>query len=164
MSEYRNGEDAIADLGDRAQDGELLNEPSVITSSYVSVDPPTTFEGVNSMATIRMEFDSQLVESGISIYRANLNSAFVFQALDTDVVDGMAVAQTDQGGIFVVGSGVNFALVIGLSVMGVVLLIIILMVVAVVIYFVARPDKWKSTKTGVKKTQMKVKRSFARQV
>lgn len=164
MAEYRDADSAIAAVEELAQEGELLNSPSVIISPYVSVEPLTQFAGVDGMATIRIAFDSQLVESGISLYRANLNSAFVFREMDTRVENGQAVAETNQGGIFVVGSGLNYDLVVGLSVAGVVLLIIILLVVGVVIYFVVRPDKWKSTKSGVKKTQMKVKRSFAKQV
>ena len=164
MAEYRSGEAALDEVGDRALEGELLREPSVVVSSYISVSPLTTFTGADGMATIRIKFDSQLVESGISMFRANPSSAYVFERLDTEVVDGSAVAQTNQGGIFVVGSGVNYDLVVGLSVAGVVLLIVILIVVSTVIYFVVRRDKWRSAKDGVKKTQMKVKRSFAKQV
>lgn len=164
ISEYRDADAAIAAVEELAQEGELLNSPSVIVSPYVSVEPLTQFDGINGMATIRISFDSQLVESGISLHRANLNSAFVFVELDTRVENGQAVAETNQGGIFVVGSGVNYDLIVGLSVAGVILLIVILIVVGVVIYFVVRPEKWKSTKSGVKKTQMKVKRSFAKQV
>lgn len=164
MSEYRNADDAIADVEDMAREGELLNAPPVITSNYVSVEPHTVFKGAAAKARITIKFDPGLAQSSPEIYMASRSNQYVFAALDTTVVDGQAVAQTDQGGIFVVGSRVNYNLVIGLSVAGVVLVIVILMVVSTVIYFVVRPEKWKSTKAHVKKTQMKVKRSFAKQV
>lgn len=164
MSEYRDADAAIAEVEDLAQDGELLNAPPVIISSYVGVEPHTQFEGAAGMAKISVEFDEQLVERGIRLYVANRMTNYVFTALDTTVENGRAVAETNQGGIFIAGSGVNYDLVVGLSVAGVVLLIVILMVVGTVIYFVVRPEKWKSTKSNVKKTQMKVKRSFAKQV
>lgn len=164
MSEFRDADDAVASVEDNAQDNELLNVPPIPTSSYISVEPHGAFLGAEGKAKISINFDPGLVQTGNVMYIASPSNGYVFSAMDTSIEDGQAVAQTDQGGIFVVGSGVNYDLVIGLSVAGVVLLIVILMVVGTVIYFVARPEKWKSTKKNVKKTQMKVKRSFAKQV
>ena len=165
MSEYRNASAAVEDVDELSEDGRsLLNIPANLASPYVSVEPHTHFEAVAGMAEIKIDLDRDLINSGVSVYRANQNSAYVFQQLDTQIVDGQAVAQTDQGGVFVAGSGVNYSLVVGLVVAGVVLLVVALMVVATIVYFVVRPEKWKSTKSSVKKAQMKVKRSFARQV
>ncbi len=163
MSEYRNASAAAADVADLADDGELLNIPANLASPYVSVEPHTDFDSAAGMAEIAIDLDDGLT-GGVAVYRANQNSAYVFMQLDTQIVNGRAVAQTNQGGIFVAGSGVNYSLVVGLVVAGVVLLLVTLMIVTTVIYFVVRPEKWKATKGGLKKAQMKVKRSFARQV
>ncbi len=164
MSEYRNASAAVADVTDLADEGELLNTPANLASPYLSITPHTDFASVVGTGEVTIDLDDNLINTDTKIYRANINSAYVFTELDTDVVNGRAVAQTNQGGIFVAGSGVNYSLVVGLVVAGVVLLLVSLMVVATVVYFVVRPEKWKSTKSSVKKAQMKVKRSFARQV
>lgn len=162
MSEYRNASAAVADVAGLANEGELINTPSNLASPYVSVMPHGQFEGANGMATISIKLNSG--SSGATIRRANPNSAWVFVPLDTQIVDGQAMAQTNQGGIFVAGSGFNYGLVVGASVAGVVVLLVILIVVATVVYFVVKPEKWRKTKENVAKTQMKMKRSFAKQV
>lgn len=158
MAEFRNADSAAVD------NPSLQNAPPILTSPYISVEPHGVFSGASGKAKISINFDPGLVESGTSMRFAGPSNAYVFTAVDTQIIDGQAVAETDEGGIFVVGSNVNYDLVIGLSVAGVVLLIVILMVVGSVIYFVVRPEKWKSAKGTVKKTQMKFKRSFAKQV
>lgn len=162
ISEYRDPEAALAAVQELAQDdAELLNHPANVASAYVRVEPTVQFTG---MGEISVSLDDALITSGIALYRANPNSNWIFTELDTAIVEGKAVAQTNQGGIFVAGSGVNYSLVVGLSVAAVVLVVVALMVVATVVYFVVRPEKWQSAKTNVAKTQMKVKRSFAKQV
>lgn len=165
MSEYRNSSAAVADVEELADEGELLNTPANMASPFVSIEPHTDFGSAVGQAEVAIDLDNPTTNSaGVSVYRANRNSAWVFVQLDTEITGGRAIAQTNQGGIFVAGSGVNYSLVVGLAVAGVVLLLASLMVVGTVIYFVVRPEKWKSTKSSMKKAQMKVKRSFARQV
>ena len=164
MKEYRNQSAAVADVEDLAAQGELVNTPPNLNSPYVRIDPPTRFNGAMSKAEISIQLTEGESSMGVTIRRANPGSAWVFTDLDTQIVDGRAVAQTDEGGVFVAGSGFNFGLVIGLVVAGVVILLVAVIVIGTVVYFVARPEKWRSTKSNVKKTQMKMKRSFARQV
>ncbi len=115
-------------------------------------------------AEITVQLRDVGVPTGVKMFRANANSAYVFMELPTRIISGKAVASTNQGGIFVAGSGVNYNLVIGLSVAGVVLLLVAIMVAATVVYFVVRPEKLASAKNNIQKTQMKMKRSFAKQV
>lgn len=165
MSEYRNSSQAVEDVRGNTVKGEKLNEPPILHSPFVAIFPPRTFDGAMSPAKISIDLDSSLAgSSNVHIYRSNMESAFAFTQLETSIVDGRAVANTNQGGVFVAGSQVNYGLVIGLVVTGVVLLLFAIIVVGVIVYFVARPEKWQSAKTNVKKSQMKIKRSFARQV
>ena len=166
MMQYSNGDDAIADVESMAgeEDRQLLGTPANLNSPFVSVFPHAPFEGANEMATISINLDPSVSHANTVIHRASPGSSYVFTPLDTQIVDGRAVAQTDQGGIFVAGSGVNFSLVVGVVVAAVVLLLVAIIVVGTIVYFVARPEKWVSAKTNMKKTQMKMKRSFARQV
>lgn len=162
ISEYRDADAAVADVQELSQEVELLNHPANVASPYVRVEPTEQFTGMGEIS-ISLD-DSLMIPTGVTIRRANPNSNWIFTELDTTIVEGKAVAQTSQGGIFVAGSGVNYSLVVGLCVAAVVLVLVGLMVVATVVYFVVRPEKWKSAKTNVAKTQMKVKRSFAKQV
>lgn len=162
--EYRDASTAVADATDLADPGELLNTPPNLNSPYISVFPHSRFEGASGMATISIDLDQTLSSSGVAIYRANPNSDYVFVQLPTEVIDGRAVAQTSEGGIYVAGSGLNYSLVVGVVVAGVVLLLVGIVVAGTIVYFVARPEKWKSAKDNMKKTQMKMKRSFANKV
>lgn len=164
LMEYRNASAAVADVEGLANEGELLNAPANLNSPFVSVFPHDRFEGATGMGEIAIMLDPSVSHSGVTIHRASPNSDYVFVQLDTQIIDGRAVAQTNEGGIFVAGSGVNYSLVVGLVVAGIVLLLVAIVVVGTIVYFVARPEKWQSAKNNVKKTQMKMKRSFARQV
>lgn len=144
--------------------GELAGKPDNLNSPFVNVMPHGHFEGVQGMANITIKLDNSASISGVTLYRASPQSNYAFTALETTVVDGNAMAQTDQGGIFVAGSGINFGAVVGGVVAGVVLLLLAIVLVGTIIYFVARPEKWQKAKNNAKKAQMKMKRSFARQV
>ncbi len=163
MMQFQNSSDAIKELRGKAPSGENLNEPAVKHSEFVSIQPEGKFSGSAGKAKISLRLDDG-ISSNAEIYRAGPDTAYAFVRMDTTIVNGKAEAQTDQGGVFVVGSGVNLGLVVGLVVAGLVVLVLALMAAGVIVYFVARPDKWKSTKESVKKSQMKIKRSFARQV
>ena len=163
MSVYQDPNSAIADLTDRAADGEALKPPANKASDYVRVDPLTTFPTATKPATISIRLDGGIT-TGVTVRRANQNSAWIFTELDTEIVDGQAMAQTDQGGVFVAGSPINYGLVVGLVASGFVLLLIAIIVAGTIVYFKVRPEKWQSTKASMKKAQMKMKRSFARQV
>lgn len=164
MQEFHNSSAAVAAVEDQVSQGEPTNGPPNQNSPYILVNPPTQFEGAMGTADISVKLDSSQLGEQIALFRANPGSAWVFTQLDTQVVDGRAVAQTDQGGIFVAGSGVNFTLIVGLVVGGLVLLLVVTIVVGTIVYFIARPEKWKATKNSIKKSQMKLKRSFAKQV
>lgn len=175
MSEYRNASAAVADVADLADEGQLLNIPSNIASSYISVEPHDQFASVADTAEISIVLNDANITAEVKLRRANRISAYAFTELDTQIVDGRAVAQTNQGGIFVAGFSENSMttvspsensmttsdnLVTALVVVGVVLLLVSMMVVATVLYFVVQPGKWKSAKTKMKKAQ----RSFSRKV
>ena len=166
MLEYRNASAAVEEVEELKDETELLNSPPNLNSPFISILPHTRFSNIEqgSSATVTIMLDPNLVNSAARVYRANRNSNYAFVELDTQVVDGRALAQTSEGGIFVAGTGVNYSLVVGVVVAAVVLVLVVTVVVGTVIYFVVRPEKWQSTKNNLKKTQMKVKRSFARQV
>ncbi len=165
ISEFRNA--TAAEMQVMALSSEnnpsLTNIPPNQASSFVQVTPDN-FVGIANAARITITLDASITGSGYSIYRASASSDYIFQQLETTISNGQASAMTNQGGIFVAGTGVNYGLIVGVVVAGVVLVLVALMVIATVVYFVVRPEKWKATKSNVKKTQMKVKRSFARQV
>ena len=164
MMEYRNATAALEEVMDRAAPDELLNAPPNLNSPYVSVFPHDRFADSTGMGEISIMLDPSVSHSGVAMFRANPNTDYVFTQLPTQIIDGRAVAQTNEGGIFVAGSGVNYSLVVGVVVAGVVLLLVAIVVVGTIVYFVARPEKWQSAKNNLRKTQMKVKRSLARKV
>ena len=164
MMQFENATTAVEDVRGSAIEGENLNVPANLHSGFIGVNPAGKFDGVMSPAKISLKLDDTTASAGVSLYRAGPDTAYAFVRMETTIQDGRAVASTDQGGVFVAGSGVNLGLVVGLVVAGVVVLLIALMVAAVIVYFVAQPEKWKATKTSMKKSQMKLKRSFARQV
>ena len=160
LEEYSEEEDAMQAAQDR---GGTIDPPSEIHSSFLLLDPFNQFtaEGEEAEVSIALSGDPP---SGSRIYRASPQSDFSFVGLDTEVVDGRAIASTNQGGIFVVASQPNVALIAGLSVFGAVMFLILLSVGGLIVYFVIRRDKWQKTKQNVYKAKMKVTRSFAKQV
>ena len=164
MDVFRDPQDAMTEVMEGAGSEENVNPPGNTVSQFIRIDPPRMFDGVMSAATVTISIDEKAENDRTTIYRASEQSGWMFEPLDTEIVDGRAVASTNQGGIFVAASGVNYGLVVGVVVAGVVLLIVILAVIALVVYFVVRPEKWRSTKDNVHKAQTKMKRSFAKQV
>ena len=147
-----------------AQDrGGRINPPSDTQSAFVALDPPEVFTAEGEEVEIAIVL-ADGAPSRTKVFRASPQSDWSFVELGTEVVDGRAVASTNQGGIFVAASQPNVALIAGLSVFGVFMFIIILSVGGLIIYFVVRKDKWQKTKENVYKAKMKVTRSFAKQV
>ena len=143
-------------------DGEFQTPPNVV-SPYVLVNPVTNFAAAQRTATIVIDIDDS-ASTDTQIYRANPSSDWNFVSMSTEVQDGRAIAQTDQGGVFVAASGLNtIAIAVGVSV-AVVLLVVVLCGSAIMVYFVVRPEKWRKTTDTVRKTKTKVTRSFAKQV
>ena len=153
---------------------------SDVHSPFLLVQPQDAFTADNQEVTIEIALTS---ESGRAtyVYRANEISRWIFQRLDTEVKDGLAIARTDRGGIFaaasqqemvvetpsqdlVAVSPYNPELIAGLTVMGVLLLIVLLMVGMVVTFFVVRRDKWHSLKKKTRKAKVQFTRNFAKQI
>ena len=151
-------------------DGNFRILPNVV-SPYVLVTPVENFAAAGQTATIVIDIDNTAPNS-TRIYRANPGSNWNFVSLTTEVRDGNAYAQTDQGGAFVAAvpthaspaSGRNtLGIALGVS-FGVIILIVVTCGAAVGVYFVVRPEKWRKTKDTVCKTKTNFSRSFAKQI
>ena len=150
-------------------DGNFRILPNVV-SPYVLVTPVENFAAAGQTATIVIDIDNTAPNS-TRIYRANPGSNWNFVSLTTEVRDGNAYAQTDQGGAFVaafvtappVSSRSTLGIALGVS-FGVIILIVVACGVAVGVYFVVRPEKWRKTKDTICKTKTKFSRSFAKQI
>ena len=163
MEEYADANEA-SDFVMQMSGFRTTNEPGNQVSPVISVQPFTQFSGAQREATITIDIDSSAARDGTKIYRASASNGWSYAALDTQIVDGKAVAKTNQGGVFVAAADVSTAVIVGVVVAIVIILLIIVVVVGILIYFASRPDKLKSTKEKVIKTQNRVKRSFAKQV
>ena len=154
-------------------DGNFRILPNVV-SPYVLVTPFENFAAAGQTATIVIDIDNTAPNS-TRIYRANPGSNWSFVSLTTEVRDGNAYAQTDQGGAFVAAfataptlatpaSGRNtLGIALGVSV-GVIIFIVVACGAAVGVYFAVRPEKWRKMKDNVRKTKTKFSRNFAKQV
>ena len=164
FEEYADSDTAIQAVEDLANppDGNFAVPPNAV-SSYVLLTPIENFAAAGQMATIVIDIDDT-APSSTRIYRANPRSDWNFVSLTTEMRDGNAYAQTDQGGVFVAASGLNtLGIAIGVSI-GTVILIVVACGAAIGVYFAVRPEKWRKTKDNVRKTKTKVSRSFAKQV
>ena len=164
MTQFNNASEAVDTVRGNAIEGEVLNLPSNVLSSYIGIFPPRIFDGSQSPAEVAIELDGSIGSTGVSIYRANMENVWIFTELDSRVENGRVMASTNQGGVFVAGSPVDYGLVIGLVIAALVLLVLAMLTVGVVIYFVVHRDKWDSTKKSISKAKMNLKRSFAKQV
>lgn len=140
-----------------------INLPANEVSGYKRVDPVSVFEGAQEMGSISIQLDTADL-SNVVILRSSAASAWEFTPLDTVVVDGKAVAFTDQGGYFVASTPIQYGLVVGIPVAIIVLLLVVVIIIGIIVYFRVRPEKWEVAKDNMHKTQVKVKRSFAKQV
>ena len=160
-------------------DGNFRILPNVV-SPYILLTPVENFAAAGQTATIVIDIDNTAPNS-TSIYRANPGSDWNFVNLTTEVRDGNAYAQTDQGGAFVAAfataptvatapplatsaSGRNtLGITLGVS-FGVIILIVVACGAAVGVYFAVRPEKWRKTKDNIRKTKTKFSRNFAKRV
>ena len=163
MEEYTDANEA-SDFVMQMSGFRTTNEPANQVSSVVSVQPFTQFNGAQNEATISIDVESSSARDGTKVYRASAANGWSYVALDTQIVDGKAVARTDQGGVFVAAAEVSTGLIVGVVIAAVIIILIAVVIVGVLIYFRSRPDKLKSTKESIVKTQNRVKRSFAKQV
>ena len=164
FEEYADSDTAIQAVQDLANppDGNFVVPPNAV-SSYVLVTPVENFAAAGQMATIVIDIDDT-APSSTRIYRANPGSEWNFVSLTTEMRDGNAYAQTNQGGVFVAASGIDtLGIAVGVSVSAIVL-IVVACGAAIGVYFAVRPEKWRKTKDNVRKTKTKVSRSFAKQV
>ena len=83
--------------------------PSNAVSSYLLVTPIENVAATGQKATIVIEVDD-VAPNSTKIYCANPESDWNFVGLTTDMRNGNAYAQTDQGGVFVAASGLNTAI------------------------------------------------------
>ena len=115
------------------------------------------------MADLSIEITDSNDVGNTQIYFAGESNRWTFRSLETEIVDGKAVAQIDSGGIYVV-AGSSTSLIVIIVVVVVLLVIISLVIVGVVVFFVVRKEKWQSVKDGVGKAKKKVALSFANKV
>ena len=129
--------------------------PGQALSDYVHVD--------DFAASATLEMPVNGIADNAKIYRANARSQWAYLELDTRAVNGMAVASTSEGGVFVVAQE---QVAIYVSVFTVVLIIAVLVVAigGVGIYFKCRPEKWQATKSKLTDGATNLKRSFADKV
>ena len=163
LTDFASPEAAREDIQDLAGDGVSINLPGNEASGYQRIDPPVHW-GTERMATVTINLDSNLDSSRVVIQRASASNSWVFEPLETTVENGQAKALTNEGGYFVASTPVQYGVVVGVPVAIVVILLVVIIAVGLVIYFRVRPEKWKSTKDNMQKTQMKIKRSFAKQI
>ena len=140
------------------------NEPGNKVSPTVTILPFNRFAGAQREATISINLDPTADRDGTKVYRASANNGWSYVALDTQIIDGKAVAQTDQGGIFVAAAEVSTGTIVGVVVAAFVLILVAVLVVGLIVYFRTQPDRWQSTKEKLSQTQNRLKRSFAKQV
>lgn len=161
MDQFPNASVAEDMLGVKDPVGDSL-------SDFVLVSPTTQFPNSNledgDPATIAIPIDTDVSSEDITIMRANDASNWEFVELNTRVEDGMAYADTRQGGLFVAKSDVNVGLIAGVVVAAFVLLVVGIAVGGLVIYFLVRREKWQKTKENARKMKIKMTRSFAKQV
>ena len=163
MEEYADSNEA-SDFVMAMSGTRTTNEPGNQVSSVLSVQPFTQFAGAQREATIMIEVEDSSARDGTKIYRASPTNGWSFVALDTQIVDGKAVARTNQGGIFVAAAEVSTGVIVGVVIAAVIIILIVIVVIGLSIYFASRPEKLKSTKERLVKTQNRLKRSFAKQV
>ena len=163
MEEYQDSEDARQFIMEMT-DASPTNEPSNKVSPTLAVQPFNRFKGVQKEATITIEVDPDAARDGTKIYRASAMNGWSYVALDTQIVDGRAMAQTDQGGVFVAAAEVSTGVIVGVVITAIIIIILIIGGVGTTVYFVSKPEKWHSTKDRLVQTQNRVKRSFAKQV
>lgn len=163
MEEYQNDEDARSFI--REMTGSTpTNEPNNKASNTLTIQPFNRFTGAQGMATIMVDLDETTDRDGTKLYRASSMNGWSYVALDTQIIDGKAVAQTDQGGIFVAAAEISTGTIVGVVVALVVVLLVVILVIGLSIYFFSKPEKWRATKDRLVQTQNRVKRSFAKQV
>ena len=163
MEEYSDS-DAASDFVMQMSGSRTSDAPGNQVSPVISIQPFTQFPGAQGEAQVTIDIDSSAAREGTKIYRASAANNWAYVALDTQIVDGRAVASTNQGGVFVAATEVSTGLIVGVVIASVIILLVVVIVVGMAIYFASRPDKLKSTKEKIVKTQNRVKRSFAKQV
>ena len=159
MEEYQEPADArqlIVEMSGSAPS----NEPDDKVSNVITVYPLNQFAGAQREATVMIEVDPTAVRDGTMVYRASPQNGWSYVPLDTQIIDGKAVAQTDRGGVFVAAVGLSTGAIVGVVISAIILILIATIVVGVIVYFVYKPEKWKSTKIHVKLA----KKSFAKQI
>ena len=85
----------------------IINTPDSQVSPVLGIRPFTMFPGISREATISMAIEPSAARNGTTIYRASGPSGWYFVALNTQIINGKAVARTNQGGIFVVAAGLE---------------------------------------------------------
>ena len=135
--------------------------PGNVQSSFILVQN----EGSNMLTpetenevTISLELDGS-ASSNTKIYVSNQNTQGTFRELDTRVESGMAIASTNEDGVYVAASPAIAAYVIVGTVLFV-LIIIAIAVIGVIVYFRVRRDKWER----VSKSLSGVTRSFQKKI
>lgn len=164
VTEHTNIDEVMKDIA--ALSGrENVNFPGNMASRLViQLDPQGQFHVDARPGTISLPIEGSTDANTVTIMQASPNNFYQFEPLETTIVDGMATARTANGGYFVLSTPIQYGLVVGIPVAIVVILLLAVIVVAIVVYFRVRPEKWTNTKESVQKTQMKIKRSFAKQI
>ena len=161
MESYSSEDDALDMIEDMS--GVSTSGPGDEVSQYYLVDPIDEFhQDATDDAEIQIELDSSSA-TDVKIYRANAGSDWRFRELDTRTSDGMAMASTREGGMFVAAAPA-VTLYISIATVVFVLIIVTIAIVGVVIYFRVRREKWRAVKSGVSKGMKNFHRSFTDKV
>ena len=157
MESYPTENEALDMIEDMT--GVSTSGPGDEVSQYYLVDPIDEFhQDASDSAEIQIELDSSSA-TNVKIYRANAGTDWRFRELDTRTSNGMAMASTREGGMFVAASPA-VALYISIATVVFFLVIVTIAIVGVVIYFRVRREKWHAVKNGMKN----FKRSFTDKV
>lgn len=157
MDEFSNANEA-SNFVMEMTGSRTINTPDNQVSPVLRIQPFTSFPGSSREATISMAIEPSAARNGTTMYRASRPSGWYYVALNTQIINGKAVARTNQGGIFVVaaglevdmpttdqGGGDTFVLATGISVgvlIGVIIAVIafisiMAVVIVILIFFLA---------------------------
>lgn len=125
--------------------------PGNVESSYVVVQSDSDGEmltpDTGMTVTISLKLDGS-ADPNTKVYVSNRNTQGNFRELSTRVEDGMAIADTDEEGVYVAASPA-IAVYITVGTVLFVLIVVALAIVGVVIYFRVRREKWHRVKDSV---------------
>ena len=134
--------------------------PGNVESSYVLVrleGSDMLTPGTGNEVDIALDIGS--ASSSTKIYVSNVNTQGTFRELDTKIENGMAIASTNEEGVYVAASPA-IAAYITVGTIVFVLLVVVIAVICVIVYFRVRRDKWEKVTNSLSG----VSRSFQKKI